>query len=637
MNNQITEEFIKEGKYFSTEELKNRIAKMDFSELDYDSHDRNHYIEIYDRMILKQGNRDVLKFYLKIDPLIFQKKLRSRSTDKIKTIDDNNGKKLKEDKDIKDKKYDQDIHVPIPKADLQHLVPQKISKKNQTKEYDDVFLIDDSLDNDLKAEHKNKLEKKNQDDKKSIFDSESMNSSNQFSLNRQKLTVHKFKPNPNLKVGRNNFIRIEDNNNLVSPMDQKLPEEVEKVKPIGRFFDFNVDKKEFIRFNFNNSRQISNNQENSLDVNVSRNLNSFNTVNGEIDLDVNTKKRQNYLNSYNNPKENIETISLNNSIVDKSSIRSGPNSTKIVLDNSDQLKKNRNERVNNFLNKKAIIKQVSEKKEEEKKLPCYDDIKNHKLDLSEQLKEDIIHKCVIDNSKKVIEVKTSDNEKSRSIEIQKNSISNLKSQDDFKMSCGNSFHITVDTEKTNKIKPCVQMNSETPQVTLKSSSFNLLDYTRLSLYFLVFTLSLLLSYLFINRGTSISHFTLDELVFNPIINTFSITDVMTQYWKYIIIIIMLYVLYKKGLNYWNKFHLAKKIFEKIRMNLKLSFSQDNFEHGLTEDLITSIYSSENNITPEFFKLNILPLLKEMRKKDHNIREFEKKENGKYKIAWQWSG
>jgi len=128
INKEITEDFIKEGKYFTTDELKNRIAKMDINELDYQQHDRKHYIEIYDRMILIKDNRDILSFYLKIDPLIFQKKSRRRSPIQITGENvKNEGKKAKK-YDLDEEETNQ-IDLPNPNI-LQQLIPSTMNPKN---------------------------------------------------------------------------------------------------------------------------------------------------------------------------------------------------------------------------------------------------------------------------------------------------------------------------------------------------------------------------------------------------------------------------------------------------------------------------------------------------------------------------
>jgi hypothetical protein len=106
---------------------------------------------------------------------------------------------------------------------------------------------------------------------------------------------------------------------------------------------------------------------------------------------------------------------------------------------------------------------------------------------------------------------------------------------------------------------------------------------------------------------------------------------------YAILIIILYILCRKWIDRYNNVNLAKKIFEKLKEELKVLYNEDNYENGLTEEQIITIYSSENNVSQDYFRINIFPLLKEMRKKSSIIREFEKQEGGKFKRVWQWSG
>jgi hypothetical protein len=121
------EEFIKEGKYFSIDELKNRIAKMDIDELDYSEHPRAHYIDIYDRLTLIQENRDLLKYYLKIDPNIFQKKLRARKNENPNETLEAKKAKIEKKPEVPTSKYD----LP-PQHMLDLLVPNKKEEYNNS-------------------------------------------------------------------------------------------------------------------------------------------------------------------------------------------------------------------------------------------------------------------------------------------------------------------------------------------------------------------------------------------------------------------------------------------------------------------------------------------------------------------------
>ena len=118
MNNRdASEDFIKQGQYFSKEELRNRIAKIDMNLLDYQDHPLSHYIEIYDNLILIQENRDTLLYYYRIDPNIFQKNYRRRD---LTPVNANDSKKTKLDKihEINE------IKLP-PQNLLDQLVPKK--------------------------------------------------------------------------------------------------------------------------------------------------------------------------------------------------------------------------------------------------------------------------------------------------------------------------------------------------------------------------------------------------------------------------------------------------------------------------------------------------------------------------------
>ena len=111
---------------------------------------------------------------------------------------------------------------------------------------------------------------------------------------------------------------------------------------------------------------------------------------------------------------------------------------------------------------------------------------------------------------------------------------------------------------------------------------------------------------------------------------------MENYWGIIIILILVYIIFKFTKNYLYKKSLASTIFEKILIVLKTASSITNIENGLTEDQIVNIYARECGMSENEFKIKILPFLREMRKKSSKLREFEKNVNGRYKIAWQWA-
>jgi hypothetical protein len=82
---------------------------------------------------------------------------------------------------------------------------------------------------------------------------------------------------------------------------------------------------------------------------------------------------------------------------------------------------------------------------------------------------------------------------------------------------------------------------------------------------------------------------------------------------------------------------ARMIYEQIRNSLRAAYSSSNFEHGLTVDEIVVRFAKEFNISESDFKTKVLPMLNELRKKDSNVREFEKIVSGRKRIVWQWSG
>jgi len=113
-------------------------------------------------------------------------------------------------------------------------------------------------------------------------------------------------------------------------------------------------------------------------------------------------------------------------------------------------------------------------------------------------------------------------------------------------------------------------------------------------------------------------------------------DTLENYWKVLLTMLLLYCMYRYIKMHFFKKSLAKKIYEKIKSALKAAQTNDNLDHGFTEEQIVSIYANEANMSESEFKNKILPLLKELRRKDQNVREFEKYAGGKYKLAWQWS-
>jgi hypothetical protein len=82
---------------------------------------------------------------------------------------------------------------------------------------------------------------------------------------------------------------------------------------------------------------------------------------------------------------------------------------------------------------------------------------------------------------------------------------------------------------------------------------------------------------------------------------------------------------------------ARRIYESLKKELKELYSEDNSEHGVAEDSIINRYSFEYRYTPEQFRATIFPMLREMKKNDSSIREFETYMNGRIKTVWQYCG
>lgn len=81
------------------------------------------------------------------------------------------------------------------------------------------------------------------------------------------------------------------------------------------------------------------------------------------------------------------------------------------------------------------------------------------------------------------------------------------------------------------------------------------------------------------------------------------------------------------------------IFTEIKDKLKCVYQGCNksFNDGLTEEEIIFEFSRKYNYTEEYFRRNIMPKLRERRKRDATLKEFESFVNGRLRLAWQWTG
>ena len=106
-----------------------------------------------------------------------------------------------------------------------------------------------------------------------------------------------------------------------------------------------------------------------------------------------------------------------------------------------------------------------------------------------------------------------------------------------------------------------------------------------------------------------------------------------------IILSITYVFYKK----YQEQKLIEKSFKEIKQKLYEIYInstnnnqfENNFEIGICESEIIKFYSNVFKMFPDTFIKKIFPTLKQMRRKDWNIKEYEGYINGKKQIVWQW--
>lgn len=85
--------------------------------------------------------------------------------------------------------------------------------------------------------------------------------------------------------------------------------------------------------------------------------------------------------------------------------------------------------------------------------------------------------------------------------------------------------------------------------------------------------------------------------------------------------------------------ISYEIFEQVKNRLReiRRANLNNFRAGLRLDEIINEFSQINNLNQNAFRENILPLLKDLRGKDEDIRSFGEQEAGKYFEKWQFKG
>jgi hypothetical protein len=107
-------------------------------------------------------------------------------------------------------------------------------------------------------------------------------------------------------------------------------------------------------------------------------------------------------------------------------------------------------------------------------------------------------------------------------------------------------------------------------------------------------------------------------------------------WMFVLIFVFKLIAIKTY-HYVNNRRNASKIFNSVKTRLKNIYDVNNFQNGISEEEIIREYSKEYNIKEENFKSNILPRLKNFRKQDGEVKEFESYVNGRIRTVWQYLG
>ena len=93
----------------------------------------------------------------------------------------------------------------------------------------------------------------------------------------------------------------------------------------------------------------------------------------------------------------------------------------------------------------------------------------------------------------------------------------------------------------------------------------------------------------------------------------------------------------------NKNNIIKNIFEDIKRTLKEIYEDNNYkpdqEHdefsGMPENEIIIRYSNYYNISRDVFEREYMPILRDMRRKDENIKLYDDLYQGRKQIFWRW--
>lgn len=107
-------------------------------------------------------------------------------------------------------------------------------------------------------------------------------------------------------------------------------------------------------------------------------------------------------------------------------------------------------------------------------------------------------------------------------------------------------------------------------------------------------------------------------------------------WYFLGLLVLKVIAYKAYIAYLNNKN-AKTIFKNIKERLRIIYDANSHYEGITEDEIIREYSKDYEMKDMYFKNNIMPKLKKMRREDGDIREFETYTHGRLRVAWQYVG
>lgn len=114
-------------------------------------------------------------------------------------------------------------------------------------------------------------------------------------------------------------------------------------------------------------------------------------------------------------------------------------------------------------------------------------------------------------------------------------------------------------------------------------------------------------------------------------------EILTNNWQYILVIVCIMILFFYIRKWYLSRSIANQAFNEIRTELRNMYNSSsmNYDDGIFEEQIVIRFSDRYNLSDEYFRTNILPIITEYRRKDPQIKVFTKKKNGVLQNVWQW--